>query len=152
MNKFVFADPHFDSEKIIGFGNRPFKNVAEMNAKIIENYNMTVGKNDLCYWLGDVMYDPKKDKAQKLIRLMNGRKYLILGNHDRSRSVAWWMDCGFDRVYDTPIYIPELMIMLSHEPMQEFGNSPHPIANIHGHIHIQDYDFQDHKNCINVCL
>lgn len=152
MAKYVFADPHFDSENIIGFGERPFKTIAEMNIKIIANYNAIVGKNDLCYWLGDVMYDQKKEKVRHLLRILHGRKYLIMGNHDRNRSVSWWLDCGFDRVYDTPIYLPELLIMLSHEPMEEFGTSEFPIANIHGHIHIQDYDFKQHDKCVNVCL
>ena len=151
MAKFVFSDPHFDSASIIINGRRPFKTVAEMNKTLIENYNQTVGKQDICYWLGDIMYDATKEKVFKLLRHMRGRKYLIMGNHDRNHSETWWLSCGFDKVFPHPIYDATKYILLSHEPLPEFGDNP-PIVNIHGHIHIQDYDFPYHRQCINVCV
>jgi len=151
MATYVYSDPHFYSEKIINYGERPFKSMAQMNAALIENYNATVGKNDLCYWLGDVMYGATKDKVRNILSQMHGRKYLILGNHDRSHGVSWWQSAGFDRVFDNPVYIAKLYIILSHEPLPEFGDAA-PIINYHGHIHIQDYDFSNHKQCKNVCV
>ncbi|MBQ8686317.1 MAG: metallophosphoesterase [Alphaproteobacteria bacterium] len=151
MAKFVFSDPHFDSASIIINGQRPFSSVSEMNETLIKNYNETVSKQDICYWLGDIMYGATKDKVRAILQQLRGRKYLIMGNHDRGHSETWWLSCGFDRVYSHPIYDAENYIMLSHEPLPEFGDYD-PIANIHGHIHIQDYDFSNHKNCINVCV
>ncbi|MBR2012240.1 MAG: metallophosphoesterase [Alphaproteobacteria bacterium] len=151
MATYVYSDPHFDSEKIIVNGQRPFNNIAHMNQTLIKNYNSVVQKQDVCYWLGDVMYGATKEKVYKILHQMNGRKYLILGNHDRGHSETWWRDCGFDKVFLHPVYIAEQYIMLSHEPLPEFGDTS-PIANIHGHIHIQDYDFANHANCINVCV
>lgn len=151
MAKYVFSDPHFDSESIIVNGCRPFSSVAEMNETLIKNYNNVIGKQDICYWLGDIMYGATKDKVANLLRQLRGRKYLIMGNHDRGHSETWWISCGFDKVFSHPIYDAENYIMLSHEPLPEFGNLS-PIANIHGHIHIQDYDFKNHNNCINVCV
>lgn len=151
MAKYVFSDPHFDSESIIVNGCRPFSSVAEMNETLIKNYNNVIGKQDICYWLGDIMYGATKDKVANLLRQLRGRKYLIMGNHDRGHSETWWLSCGFDKVFSHPIYDAENYIMLSHEPLPEFGNLS-PIANIHGHIHIQDYDFKNHNNCINVCV
>lgn len=151
MAKYVFSDPHFDSESIIVNGCRPFSSVAEMNETLIKNYNNVIGKQDICYWLGDIMYGATKDKVANLLRQLRGRKYLIMGNHDRGHSETWWLSCGFDKVFSHPIYDAENYIILSHEPLPEFGNLS-PIANIHGHIHIQDYDFKNHNNCINVCV
>lgn len=151
MAKYVFSDPHFDSESIIVNGCRPFSSIAEMNETLIKNYNNVIGKQDICYWLGDIMYGATKDKVANLLRQLRGRKYLIMGNHDRGHSETWWLSCGFDKVFSHPIYDAENYIMLSHEPLPEFGNLS-PIANIHGHIHIQDYDFKNHNNCINVCV
>lgn len=151
MAIYVFSDPHFDSEKIIANGERPFRNVAHMNKTLIENYNSVVQKQDVCYWLGDVMYDASKEKVAAILRQLRGRKYLILGNHDRGHSEKWWLDAGFDKVFSHPVYIATQYIMLSHEPLEEFGKS-YPIANIHGHIHIQDYDFKNHDQCINVSV
>ena len=151
MAKFIYSDPHFDSERIIINGKRPFNDVQEMNNALIERYNATVGKQDICYWLGDIMYGATKEKVVKVLSQMHGRKFLIMGNHDRGHSENWWRDCGFEKVYSHPIYDAEQYILLSHEPLEEFGNNP-PIVNYHGHIHIQDYDFQIHNQCINVCV
>ncbi len=151
MATYAYSDPHFYSEKIISYGNRPFDSVKHMNTALIENYNQVVNKNDLCYWLGDVMYGATKDGVRDILSRMHGRKYLILGNHDRCHSVSWWLAAGFDRVFDNPVYIAQMYIMLSHEPLPEFGNLP-PIVNYHGHIHIQDYDFENHRQCINVSV
>lgn len=151
MATFVYSDPHFYSEKIIQFGNRPFKTVAEMNNTLIERYNATVGKNDVCYWLGDVMFGATKERVRAILSRMRGRKYLILGNHDRSHRPSWWLDAGFDQVFEHPVYNAQLYILLSHEPLPEFGANP-PIVNYHGHIHIQDYDFKNHDYCINVSV
>ena len=151
MAKFVFSDPHFYSESIIVNGRRPFKDVAEMNRNLILNYNSVVGKQDICYWLGDIMYGATKERVANVLRQLRGRKYLIMGNHDRNHSETWWLSCGFVKVFSHPIYDAENYIMLSHEPLVEFGNMP-PIVNIHGHIHIQPYDFPNHQRCINVCV
>lgn len=151
MATFVYSDPHFYSERIIHFGKRPFENAAEMNTALIVNYNSVVGKNDICYWLVDVMFGATKERVRNILSHMHGRKHLILGNHDRCHSVSWWLDAGFDRVFDQPVYNAELFIILSHEPLPEFGNIL-PIINYHGHLHIQDYTFQNHQNCINVSV
>ena len=151
MAKYVFADPHFYSEKIIALGERPFTSVSQMNKTIIQNYNSVINSQDICYWLGDIMYDASQDKVRKILAQMRGRKYLILGNHDRNHSVTWWEKCGFDRVSDIPLYDMENYILFSHEPLEEFGSNP-PIVNYHGHIHIQEYDFENHDCSINACL
>lgn len=151
MATYAFSDPHFDSIRIIENGKRPFQSVAEMNETIIRNYNTVVKKQDLVYWLGDIMYSATQDKVHRILTQMHGRKYLILGNHDRSHSESWWLNCGFDRVFSHPVYDARNFILLSHEPLPEFGNMP-PILNYHGHIHIQDYDFENHQQCVNCCL
>ena len=97
MRRYVFSDPHFDHEKIIEMANRPFHNVGEMNNTIIRRYNAVVGKQDVCYWLGDIMYNATKEKVQKVLSRMRGYKCLIMGNHDRNHSECWWKDCGFDK-------------------------------------------------------
>ena len=148
---YVFSDPHFCHEKIIQVANRPFTSVEEMNETIIQNYNMIVQKQDVCYWLGDIMYDATKDKVRDVLGRMHGRKYLIRGNHDMNHSETWWKSVGFDKVFSHPIYDEANRIMLSHEPLPEFGNIP-GVVNFHGHIHTNGYDFQEHQNCINVCV
>lgn len=151
MANFVFSDPHFYSQNIIINCHRPFNTVEEMNATIIRNYNDTVRKQDVCYWLGDVMYGATHDRIQQILRKLHGRKYLILGNHDRGHSAKWWEKAGFDKVFEHPVYDASQYIMLSHEPLPEFANAD-CVVNYHGHIHIQPYPFPDHSHHINVCV
>lgn len=70
-------------------------------------------------------------------RALNGRIRLILGNHD-NHPVKWYLDCGFDRVYDKSIIVQEKYI-LSHCPI-EFSSNLGPFKNIHGHVH-NDADY-----------
>lgn len=151
MAIFTYSDPHFYSENIINYCNRPFDSATQMNSVLIAKYNNIVSKNDVCYWLGDVMYGATKDKVRNILSHLHGRKYLIMGNHDRCHGGNWWRDAGFDLVFENPVYLAQHYIMLSHEPLPEFGNIA-PIANYHGHIHDQDYDFENHKQCINVSV
>lgn len=50
---FFTSDLHFGHEKIIKACRRPFSSVEEMNGKLVENWNATVGAQDEVYILGD---------------------------------------------------------------------------------------------------
>jgi calcineurin-like phosphoesterase family protein len=56
---FYFADPHFYHKNIIGYENRPFKDVYEMNDVIIENWNAVVKKQDKVFLAGDISFGNK---------------------------------------------------------------------------------------------
>lgn len=51
--KWYTSDLHFSYEKIINLCNRPFKDVSEMNNKILENFREKIGKDDFLFILGD---------------------------------------------------------------------------------------------------
>jgi calcineurin-like phosphoesterase family protein len=81
------ADLHFDHTEIIAYDNRPFDTVEEMNETLIRNWNSVVGPEDLTYILGDFCAEGADRWRQHLTRL-NGRKRLILGNHDNRTAAA----------------------------------------------------------------
>jgi calcineurin-like phosphoesterase family protein len=62
--------------------HRPFGSVQEMNETLIANHNALVKPDDIVWFLGDVCMGQLADTLP-LVARMNGRKYLILGNHDR---------------------------------------------------------------------
>ena len=80
---FFTADLHFGHKNIIRYCDRPFKDVAQMNSTLIKNYNEVVRPDDTCYILGDLAMGINSLELTKYIRRMNGRKILILGNHDK---------------------------------------------------------------------
>ncbi len=129
--QFFIADTHFGHKNIIEYENRPFNNTEEMDNAIIENWNKTVKKMDRIFILGDFALSNKK-RIIELIKLLNGYKIFILGNHDKCYSYAWWNTAGFDMVCAYPIIIDEWFI-LSHEPL--YTNTNMPYVNIFGHVH-----------------
>lgn len=77
---------------------RGFETVEEMNEYIISQWNKKVRRNDEVVILGDFSIEGG-EKTSDLLRKLNGRKYLIIGNHDRfirdknfDRSLFKWME------------------------------------------------------------
>ena len=129
---FFIADTHFGHKAIIDYENRPFSSVEEMDEVLISNWNSVVGKDDRVFMLGDFSFYGKRDAIMLILRRLNGRKSLVVGNHDTSHSAAWWRSVGFDEAYKYPIILDGFLI-LSHEPM--YINTNMPYANIFGHVH-----------------
>lgn len=139
---FVYSDPHFGHANIIKYESRPFQNVHDMDYQLIKRWNQEVSKDDTVFVLGDVSFYNKEETAH-IINQLNGRKFLILGNHDRGRSVKWWKEVGFDEVSKYPIIYGGFFIM-SHEPV--YLNEHMLYVNIHGHTHSQSYESKQYVN------
>lgn len=61
---FVTSDLHFGHKNIIQYENRPFKNIEEMDRKLIKNWNEIISENDTTYILGDFSwYKGEKTKC-----------------------------------------------------------------------------------------
>ena len=81
---FLTSDLHLGHENIIKYCNRPFDSVHEMNSVLIENWNKTINKNDIVYFLGDLAFSRgNKEKVLCFMNSLNGKKIFIRGNHDR---------------------------------------------------------------------
>ncbi len=126
----VIADTHFGHSNVIKYCNRPFQNKYEMDETIILNWNKRIKEGHDVFFLGDFSFYGK-DRTTEICNLLNGNKKLIKGNHD-THSNKYYVDCGFDQVYDFPIIVENFWI-LSHEPIEL--KSDYPFFNIHGHIH-----------------
>lgn len=150
MNKvFVCADLHFSHKNIIKYEDRPFADTEEMDRKLIENWNSVVDKDDKVYVLGDVAFT-SKTRTSYIVQQLNGKKILVMGNHDRSRPAKAWMDIGFDVVSPYPIIYKEYIVMM-HEPPTYF-NINTPYFYIYGHVHGTP-DYQDHTEnsaCVSI--
>ena len=134
-NIYLIADPHFNHKNIIKYCDRPFSSVDEMNQVLIKNWNNTVKKEDRIFVLGDFCLSGK-NKIIEIGKQLNGRKTLILGNHD-SASIKTYYEAGFEMVSKYPIFLKGFL--LSHEPIPDCR-----FINIHGHIHnksIEEIDY-----------
>ena len=143
---FLIGDCHFGHRNIIKYCNRPFKDVEDMNEQLIKNWNSVVGKNDIIYVVGDFALCGK----QKIIEIgqrLNGRKRLILGNHDQA-SVNTYREAGFEFVYNHSIVLDDFYIV-SHIPMVGISANA-PFANIFAHVH-DDPTYKD-CSCRSFCV
>ncbi len=77
------ADLHFGHANVIRHCNRPFASADEMDAALTHNWNSFVGKHDEVYILGDFTMKPAAE-AHRYLSALNGRKYMIRGNHDHA--------------------------------------------------------------------
>lgn len=141
MSIFVTSDLHLNDPHALSL--RPqFQTLEEHDNFVIEHYNKVVGKDDLVYILGDVGYRPK-DQLSTLCRQLNGRKILLIGNHDQLTKKDY-INMGFIDVFDHPIYYNNNVIF-SHEPVKEAFHNPW-ILNLHGHIHNGKLNIRNYFN------
>jgi calcineurin-like phosphoesterase family protein len=117
-----------------------------MNEVLIKNWNSLIGKEDIVYHLGDFGFGDEK-QIEAITNRLNGRKFLILGNHDRYRPTKY-MELGFEWASRHPIIYDEFCI-LSHAPVFLEDNSPY--ANLYGHLHQNTYQSKK-GNYYNCCV
>lgn len=131
----VISDTHFNHENIIKYCDRPFDNVHHMNETIVENWNAVVKPEDIVYHCGDVYFSKKADSTNILGRL-NGRKRLILGNHDDGKDKL--LLNTFQKILAWRMF-PEFGLLLSHFPVHQGSMRGHKagvdLVNVHGHTH-----------------
>lgn len=140
--RYLISDNHFNHESIIAYEERPFKDVNDMTEQMIYEWNEMISDKDEVYVLGDFAWG-NKENVSNIISRLNGRKILVMGNHDRSRTAKWWMDAGFDVAVNGGIIL-DGFYLLSHEPMHLTKSMPY--VNIHGHIHSQKMEGNQYVN------
>jgi calcineurin-like phosphoesterase family protein len=103
MTRWFTSDLHFGHANIIRYSHRPFADVDSMNRALIERWNDTVAPADEVWVLGDFALG-RIEATLPLARQLQGRKFLLCGNHDRcwsghgSRARDWvsrYQEVGF---------------------------------------------------------
>lgn len=138
MNTFFTADTHFQHDAIRHYCQRPFADVDEMDNSLIALWNGVVGKRDVIYHLGDVFFGDE-DRALGLLQRLNGKKFLVPGNHDTPKRIA-----VLERVFEI---LPPLVsakfswgrgnhrVTLCHYAMQYWDRSVLGSLMFYGHTH-----------------
>src|SRR3989344_1809614 len=143
-NIFFIGDLHLDHKNIIKFCNRSFKSVEEMNKVIIDNWNKTVKRNDIIFFLGDMAFGKGSKKTSYWLKKLNGNIIFIKGGHDRSRKIKFY--------HSLILKYNNYRFLLLHDPKDAPSNWKDWI--IHGHKHnnhMKDYPLiNGMKKTINV--
>lgn len=133
MTTWFTSDIHLGHQGILKYcpESRPFSSVEEMNETIIARWNAKVRPQDTIYFLGDFSFE--KDPAPSFARL-NGRKFLVTGNHDYERKRV--LSLPWESVSDYKIVKENgLRAVLSHFPFESWWNMHHGWLHFHGHQH-----------------
>lgn len=133
-NTFFTSDTHFGHANIIKLCNRPFKDVEEMNEKLVENWNRVVPEDGTVFHLGDFAFGGS-NVWKSIIPRLNGHINLIIGNHDRKNLRQGYMSY-FDMVVpQLQIEIEDNSIYLNHYPFLCYGGSYRGVWQLFGHVH-----------------
>lgn len=150
------ADLHFGHANVIRYCDRPFAGVDEMNEELIRRWNARVAPDDEVWVLGDFALGPIAD-GLACGRRLNGRKTLVVGNHDRMFAARReterrrWVDrytreAGFDQVVgNTSARVGDVSVQVSHFPYEGDSHDADRFDHarpaddgrwlLHGHVH-----------------
>lgn len=143
-NLFFTSDLHLFHSKVIKHDDRPFIDVDEMNQSIINNWNKTIKKDDIVFYLGDISWAGFK-KTKEVVDQLNGKIHFIMGNHDsykiiskldRFESISGLMDIY---IRDEDVVDKKMRsyqhIVLCHYPMASWNRQHYGAWHLFGHTH-----------------
>ncbi len=140
------SDLHFGHAGIMKSCGRPFESVDEMNKTLIRNWNAWVSPYDEVYILGDLTMQAP-NRAEEYLKQLNGRKYMITGNHDTflfkdnfDTSLFEWVKTYYELHYKDELFV------LFHYPILEWRKSLYGSYHLHGHQHNHaDYNLENRE-------
>ncbi|MFT4085016.1 MAG: metallophosphoesterase family protein [Nocardioides sp.] len=163
MTTWFTADQHFGHARLLELSaarGAAFPTVAEMDARLVHNWNSVVQPDDTVWVLGD--FDMHgKDASLTLVEQLNGTKILVSGNHDSCwagvregwKNRELYQSAGFVAVMDFAVttlpplrpQAPATRVLMSHFPYAgdsqdedryaQFRLRDEGIPLLHGHVH-----------------
>jgi excisionase family DNA binding protein len=161
---FFISDHHFGHQNILIHcaETRRFATVEDMNEAYLTAWNAVVKEDDEVWYLGD--FSMKFEYAEGYLPMLNGRKHLIIGNHDKCfkndgpEQVGRYLSAGFATVQrQAVVELEGRRFLLNHFPYYvplEFRDGSQEeqyldrfaqhqarpgknaeVALIHGHVH-----------------
>lgn len=134
-NVYFTSDTHLGHVNILhklGDG-RPFKDIKEHDQALIDRWNSRVNADDVVFHLGDFVYKSNQN-ADFYLKQMNGRKFLIIGNHDSQSTILsdhWEAALPYQE-----LELNGKQITLCHYPIEEWnGYFKKNSWMLHGHVH-----------------
>lgn len=128
---FYIGDLHIGHEKILWLDNRPFKDPAEMLARLERNWQSRVAPEDTVYVLGDMFWKTTDPAFQEgVLARLPGHKVLIKGNHDADLADGW--DAAHDALQ---ILDQNEKIWLCHYPNVAFPDFYKGAVHLYAHVH-----------------
>lgn len=137
---FVISDSHFSHKNILSFKDgvkplRPFGTMEEMDEHMVKKWNSVVETEDTVYHLGDVVF---AQTGFNYLRRLNGKKILLMGNHERHKLSKY-----LEHFEDIRAYKEFNDMILCHIPVHP-SQMERYTACVHGHLHSDSVKIQKH--------
>ena len=153
---YIVSDLHFHHKNILKHcpvrqkicSAKDENDVEAWDKWIIEKWNDTVNKKDIVYILGDFIFG-SQESAKKVLDKLHGKKFLILGNHDKGvdklknyfeqitqQKLVTFKKSNFDFLDE------DFQVFMCHYPMVTWASKHYGVINTHGHCHgrLDDYN------------
>ena len=149
MSIFLTSDLHLCHSREFIYGPRGFTNVKDHDETIVHNWNNVVSPEDDVYILGDLMLNDNENGI-KLLKQLNGRKHIILGNHDTAIRERLYLEeniCVEPPKWADILHYKGYHFYLSHFPAMtgnlEKESLKQVTINLFGHTHQKEKFYQD---------
>jgi calcineurin-like phosphoesterase family protein len=147
-NIWFTSDQHYGHANVVKFCNRPFYTVNDMNEHLIHQHNSLVKPNDDVYMVGDFSNKIGPKRAVEFLKRLNGKKYLVKGNHDKrivknpevQEQFEWIKDIFVLDVPDKDGFNGRRYITLCHYAMRVWYKSHWGTWHLYGHSHGKLWD------------
>lgn len=132
----------------------------EMHDKwLMDIWNKTVSKKDIVYIVGDFSFANSETLKKKILPKLNGQKFLILGNHDKSsehldgyfQQITQMKEVVFKK--ENYPFIKEengFYVFMCHYPMVAWNRKYYGEVQIQGHSHGRLDDFNEESTDLRV--
>nr|WP_315101881.1 metallophosphoesterase family protein [uncultured Catonella sp.] len=142
--KYYISDLHFFHEKMnYEMDQRGFASVEDMHRYIIRRWNSKVNHRDEVVLLGDISFG-KAEETNKVLKKLNGKLCLIIGNHDyRLLKKADFDQSRFEWIKDyAEISDKDRRVVLCHYPIMCYNGQYRRTKEgkpktymVYGHVH-----------------
>lgn len=153
------SDHHFCHKNIISYCNRPFIGVDHQISELVRRHNETVSPDDHTLFNGDLFIN---SQISDVLSRMNGKKTLVVGNHDMKMTTTKLLSLGFESVHRVSLFdeIDGTPVCYNHFPHVE-GYEGEKYVNlrplyepdtilIHGHTHSVEKTSRHHTVHVGV--
>lgn len=137
IKMFFTADLHFGHRAMPYRFRKIFRDVEDHDESLIYEWNKTVPADGHVFILGDFSFSGTARTMEILDRL-NGRLYLVSGNHDRGMSATVKDRFEWVKPYHeqkVPYDDGQVRLVMGHFPFLSWHNMHHGSYNLHGHCH-----------------
>ncbi|MEQ4599964.1 MAG: metallophosphoesterase family protein [Methylobacteriaceae bacterium] len=135
MCTYFTSDTHFGHSGILSARMqrpRPFASIQAHDEALIAAWNNRVRPTDEVWHLGDFAYAASAARCREVFSRLNGRKRLILGNHDARRTT----DLGWYSQHERAEVIVEgRRLFLSHYAHRTWDGLHRGVLHLYGHSH-----------------